>query len=449
MAATSTISGTSTPPANEPELNVRDITNSVRETFAILEPWLDAGLSPNIDDRVKKDIHNINICANEYVTAIDFSVKIAQNGQTIAVDALHLCSLMEKQQDGLDLKTVSEFQKYIGDILSKAKKAHADAEQISSKFRNVRRKLNEISKGIPKIVESIKNTPEDVILVPKPVPSLTRKKKLRISRELSKRDVNDAPLAETLSQVSSALLVLETLQKDLDSFIKWWFSMISTLRYLRDTSDFASPEHQLRMSAIRTKWEQVNMQYKEYESEVASIKDYYPKTLPRMYHGEHIPPSPIVDGRPSLWDIPDRVLDDITRSARPPLTSDKEPDAPNQRSADNRERSSINSPNGSFTSNGAHTEIAHGVSPAKAADTKTVAQKSPGPLTPVTPERGKPKGANIYTKDKLLPNSSYVISKTIVPENFQPVPRPDLIQLLLRDLMLHRIQFLATICCIR
>lgn len=84
-----------------------------------------------------EDIHTLGL---SYYSAIDISVKTAQDGYGFSSDALQLCELL------LDSDTnVNELQEYIKDMKDKANHAHSDSKETLDKFRNVRKSLNEVS----------------------------------------------------------------------------------------------------------------------------------------------------------------------------------------------------------------------------------------------------------------------------------------------------------------
>jgi hypothetical protein len=95
---------------------------------------------PSIDHpQLQRVIKKIQGNTLVYCEAMDNSIKTAQDGFDFSCDAIELCGhLRDPATDTNDL------QGYIGDLQSKAKRAHEDSVTTLNKFRHVRRGLMEV-----------------------------------------------------------------------------------------------------------------------------------------------------------------------------------------------------------------------------------------------------------------------------------------------------------------
>ncbi|KIM23327.1 hypothetical protein M408DRAFT_332415 [Serendipita vermifera MAFF 305830] len=233
------------------ELNA--IVEGAFNSLQIIEPWRGASTDhPQLQQVIQK-IQGHTIV---YFEAIDTSIKTAQDGYGFSCDAIELCGyLLDPETDTDDL------QEYIGDMQSKAKRAHEDSLMTLNKFRDVRKGLIEITKTIPK----------EALAGPEGAKGFFIK---LISPLIGgKRDVS---LESAIKELNLAALDMAKLADNVDKFADWWSGMETVLKKAeKSASDLRPGKDKLRVKGIQKTWTTIRDDYKQYKVQIIQLQDHY------------------------------------------------------------------------------------------------------------------------------------------------------------------------------
>ncbi|KDQ22122.1 hypothetical protein PLEOSDRAFT_163028 [Pleurotus ostreatus PC15] len=233
---------------------VRRLTKSNNETFVCLKVFCEKYREKkhfgvhHLHRHEKKIYKQIVDQAGIYVGTIDTSLGIAEKGIAICQDVKAILD-----DPNLEIVLMVDF------MLVKAKEVLDDVTSISSRFREIRVALyNEMQRIAP---GSERRQPEPS--------SYTGEHELDLQALKRMGD-------EDLLQLTVA--VLDRFAVIVGNFIDWWSDLRTDVNSLTRSIGFIR-RNQAIGHRVRKQWDDVEKQYRGYNSEIRAQQDYYHKTL--------------------------------------------------------------------------------------------------------------------------------------------------------------------------
>ena len=222
-----------------------------------------------------------------YCEAIDNSIKTAQDGFDFSCDAIDLCGhLLDPDTDPNDL------QGYIGDIQSKAKRAHEDSVTTLNKFRHVREGLMEVRRleYHPSVIfilfyildhkdnptrsasshrKGSQGTHRSTILIWGKYVGIL----IHITLYFINITERDVEIEAAIKELNLAALDIAELAHTVDNFANWWNKMNTTLNTAEGNARYLKPGriNPLRVEITQKNWKTVRDDYKQYSKAFRAV----------------------------------------------------------------------------------------------------------------------------------------------------------------------------------
>lgn len=234
------------------KLNLDDIVKGAEESLKFIEYWNQFKSKDSVVIVVVESIQKQGIA---YCSALDKSVKMADQGCVFSEEAIDLCiALLDPDTDK------KELMEYILEMRSTAKRAVAAATGASEMFRDIRKML--FQANIP-------------------------------LEETTHSEDGDA-YSETSTRVSSsahlqrAAVDLQTLVHSVDMFADWWLSMDMALKVVQSKALSMAGANKIRVQGMKRHWEDISDQYGDYKLKVSRLRDKHQFEIkvdkPSMFH---------------------------------------------------------------------------------------------------------------------------------------------------------------------
>ncbi|KAF9552215.1 hypothetical protein CPC08DRAFT_768465 [Agrocybe pediades] len=209
-----------------PEL--RALANSTSQSLKVLRPWCKA-------EHTSIALRSIKLQALTYTKAIDFSIIAAEQGHTIAEEALGFAKNIDHTGFSED-----DRQAYLRQMLDMAYRGESNAHKAHEKFREVRTTLEKLISAA-RDEQKLENAHKD-------------------TKELNKLE-DDVSILEEFSRCVSL-------------FISWWIKMKMSQASLAARAHHVFVNYNaLRERSVVQKWEQLKQSYVEYCDEIKRLQD--------------------------------------------------------------------------------------------------------------------------------------------------------------------------------
>ncbi|KAF4623075.1 hypothetical protein D9613_002353 [Agrocybe pediades] len=237
---------------NAPEIpELKALANSTSQSLKVLRPWCKA-------EHTSIALRSIKLQAQTYTKAIDFSIIAAEQGHTIAEEALGFA-------ENIDHVSFSEDQRqaYLRQMLEMAYKGESNAHKAHEKFREVRTTLERLIKDAREEHE-LQNA---VLAQSEDAWPMSLSSSGLYSLDHSK-DANE------LNKLESGVTVLEEFSRCVSLFISWWNKMKMSQASLAARAHHVFVNYNaLRERSVVQKWEQLKQSYVEYCDEIKRLQD--------------------------------------------------------------------------------------------------------------------------------------------------------------------------------
>jgi len=263
------------------DLRVEALSSSALKAFAIIEPWLAAqkcSAHPLITGVVNAVVGH----AKSYRSAIRKSLKTANDGISLAEDAITLCDILFKAED-----SSKDIAAFVDSMIGIATAAHIRAEATSNQFRDIRSGLLQLCKKIPDIVTQLENEQSagnglrtDVVILPAPLsqnilvddPEQMQQKFQDCAREKEGKTISDIEIQLNRVREDIGQLITHT-----GNFVDWWYELIINLNSLKTVISTmkATVSNPLRLKDINKKWIALRQQYIWYSRRMTLIEDSF------------------------------------------------------------------------------------------------------------------------------------------------------------------------------
>lgn len=218
---------------SEKHPNLDAIATGAEDNLEFIKSWIQVQLK----NPVVLVVNGIQKQSGPYVTAIDQSVKMAEQACTFSADAIGLCNTL------LDPDTKPEdLAEYTSEMRETASKAVQTATEVLDLFKSIRCALFQITKTLD---EAAAGT----------------------GPQGSYSKMNDS------ADLQKALDGLQKFTLNVDWFSEWLGEMKSALEIIKDRAEAGTSRP--RIKQVKQSWEKVGDDYKSYKSKIYAVRDQF------------------------------------------------------------------------------------------------------------------------------------------------------------------------------
>lgn len=229
-----------------PDLDV--IMTGAKESLELIKSWTQI---QSEDAAILVFVDGIRNQTGPYVTAIDQSLKAAEQVWTFSADSAGLCDFL------LDPDTISEgLAEYAYEMHQFASEATEAATSAMNRFRDIRRALFRIADEMNKAVVGTRYPQDSGI------------------KNWNQSSTPRSSHSKSIDSTTDIEEVLKGLQKfaiNVDGFANWWADLEVALLVIQKRAELSTSR--IRIKQVKRSWEKVSEDYKTYKCKLRALRD--------------------------------------------------------------------------------------------------------------------------------------------------------------------------------